>query len=192
MVERVNSMEQLLHDLRREPQRRFVEHNELGTTHQTAANSEHLLFTAGESSGELFFAFAEAGKKREYFIERLFRPPPGARHHSAHLEVFNGGQSGEELTALGNLADAQITDFMRVESGDVAACECNLAAPNPFDTGDRVDERGFACAVGADDADDPAFRDFHRNACKRLRIAVKEVEVFDFQQRTHISESSPR
>ena len=40
---------------------------------------------------------------------------------------------------------------------------------------------GLAGAVCADDRDQFAFRDGQRNAVKRLRVAVEEIEIFDLR-----------
>jgi hypothetical protein len=44
------------------PQRRFVEHQQTWLQHQTATYSEHLLFAAAHSAGELPAGSANTGK----------------------------------------------------------------------------------------------------------------------------------
>src|SRR5688572_16482067 len=122
----------------------------------------------------------------------MFHPRTSARQHGADLEILHGRERWKELAPFGYLADAEITYDMRIESGDVAAGKENLAGARPFDAGNGADKRRLAGAVGADHACDLAFCNFQRDRRERLRIGVIKVEVSDFEQRAHISTSSPR
>ena len=81
---------------------------------------------------------------------------------------------------------------MRIEASNVTAGENNFACAQLLHAGDQADERGFAGAVGADDGDDLTFGNFEGDLCQSLRVTVKQVDVFDFEQRAHNSKSSPR
>ena len=85
------------------------------------------------------------------------------------------------MPPFGHLTDAAIADLVRVHAADFLPGENDLSATCLFDAGDRPDQRCLAGAVGADDGDDFTGVDLQRNSRKDLRIAVKQVEVFDIE-----------
>ena len=180
------------HDGGRESQGGFVEHDKRGAAHQAAADGEHLLLAAGERAGDLLSPFSEPRKEGQYFVHRLHRFGAGARQCGAQLEVLRHCQTGKNLPSLGDLADSQITDFMRLETRYFASGKANLACAGPFDAGDGAYQGSLAGAIGADNGDDLAVGYFQREAGQRLGVTVIQIEIADFEQRPHSSVSSPR
>ena len=81
-----------------------------------------------------------------------------ARQHRAHVEVFGDGERGEDLPALGHLADAEIANAMAGQAGDIGALEDDAPGGRAVHAGDGADQRGLSGAVGAHDRHDRAFR----------------------------------
>src|SRR6185312_13424800 len=67
-------------------------------------------------------------------------------------------------------------------AGEAVAAEADLARIGN-EAGDRVEERGLARAVQADDGDELAFLDVDAHLLERLRLAVEHADVLDFEQR---------
>ena len=174
-----DDVEHVLHDGRRQAERRLVEHDELGLAHQAAADRQHLLLAAGQRAGRLRAPLGEPREQRRARDRGSWRGGAGARQHGAHLEILVTRQGRKHLPAFGDLADAEIADAVARPAGDVGAAKHDAAARRRLHAGDGADQRGLAGAIGADDGDDLALRDLERHAVERLRVAIEQVEVFD-------------
>ena len=53
------------------------------------------------------------------------------------------------------------------------------AATGTHQTEDRLEDRGFARAVGADNADDLSGRHLHRHAMQDRQSAIARLQIFD-------------
>ena len=72
--------------------------------------------------------------------------------------------------------------------GDVGVAEQDAAARRPIHAGNGANQCGLAGTVRTDDGNDIAGRNFERNRIERLRVAVKDIEIFDAQH--HAAPSS--
>ena len=59
----------LLHNQRREPFGRLIDHHELGVAHQGAANGQHLLLATGQHAGGRVGAVGEVRKHAKHVVE---------------------------------------------------------------------------------------------------------------------------
>ena len=141
-------------DVRSEPQRRLVEHDELRRAHEAAADREHLLLAARQRPGRLPAALGESREQREHPLAILRALSPGARQHGADLEILVDAERRENLPALGDLADAEIAHAMARQAADLGPAEPDAAASRAMHAGDGLDQRSLAGAVGAHDGDD--------------------------------------
>src|SRR5438477_1702513 len=80
------------------------------------------------------------------------------------LHVLEHGESREDVGALEGPPDAQPAEIVRRHARDVAAVERDVPAIGTQMTGDQVEERGLAGAVGSDDGADRAARHAERHA----------------------------
>ena len=103
-------LQHVLHDGRRQAERRLVEHHQLRRAHQAAADREHLLLAAGERAGRLPAALGQHRKQRKHPFEIARALRARARQHRAHVEVFRDRERRKNLAAFGDLADAEIAD----------------------------------------------------------------------------------
>ncbi len=70
-VERTDRREDLLHDQRRQAERRLVEQEQLGASHQRAGDGQHLLLAARQRAAALMLARLEQGKERVHVLQVL-------------------------------------------------------------------------------------------------------------------------
>ena len=193
LIQSPHDAEHLLHDCRRQTERRLVEHDETRLPHQAAADRQHLLLAARQGSSRLFGALGEAREQAEHALQRrLLR---GARpfQGSAHLEIFEHGQIGKHLAAFGDMADADLARPVARPAGDIDAVERDLARRGLLDAMDGADQRAFARTVRAHDGHDLAGGDLDRHAGQRLGVAIVEVDAVDLEKGgTHAGSSSPR
>src|SRR5207302_1751443 len=85
-----------LDPLRRQPQRRLVEHEERPVALKRPADRHHLLLAAAQAPGELSVALAEAGEQRVHAVERFAHSPAIVPRVSAHLQVLSNRHASEE------------------------------------------------------------------------------------------------
>src|SRR5688572_22753259 len=86
---------------------------------------------------------------------------------------------GPHAAPLRHVADAFVRDGVRRQAEDLLAVELHAAARR-YEPCDGVAQRGLAHAVSANDCDD-AFLEGERNALQRVRAAVEDVEVLNFE-----------
>ncbi len=82
--------------------------------------------------------------------------------------------------------DAAAGDFRGAVTGDGFAVERDGAGGRAIDAGDEVENRGFACAVGADEADELAFDDGEIHHAHGGEPAEAEGGAFEPQKRAAI------
>src|SRR6266481_2885763 len=84
-VEVADDLENLLHELRREPHRGFVEENHLRARHQRASDRAHLLLTAGDVAGGCTAALLEP---REIGVDEVEVAPDGGAGAAAPVAAM--------------------------------------------------------------------------------------------------------
>ncbi len=80
---------------RREPERRFVEHEELRTAHQRPADGEHLLLAAAEMARLLVLPLLQDRKVLKDMVDVILDPLPVPPGIGAHHDVFQDGELRE-------------------------------------------------------------------------------------------------
>src|SRR6185437_6642417 len=118
--------------------------------HQSARDGEHLLLAARKIGGRLVQTLEENRKVQAHLVDprgqrRLAETTPGI---GAEAKIFGDGQPGEDLAALRNMGDAALDAPARRGLVDPVAVEQDFALNREY-AGDRLQDRGFAGAVGA-------------------------------------------
>ncbi len=165
--------ENFIDEHRRESERRLVEHQQHGISHQTAADRAHLLLAPGKRAGSLAAPLLQAREHRIDALQIALRASPERAREGAEQKIFFGGHSRPELPPFGNHAEPPPDPRVRRLAGDVFAAEEDLAAQGGQYAGNDAQRRGFACAVRADQADDLALLDFEADVLQRR--AAKKV-----------------
>src|SRR5215471_3560941 len=175
----------LLHDARRQPRRGLVHEEEGRLCHQLLGKGEHLGLTAGERRGAAAALLAQAGKGRVGAFQPFRHPRPVAPYHpAAELEVLLHGELGEDVGALGHVADPEPLDLEGRERIDRAAVEADGAAPRMEEAEDRLEECRLPCPVGSDHAGDGAGLHLERDV-------AEDVDALDVAGR-HVLEPQMR
>src|SRR5262249_12063944 len=97
--------EDLVDQDRRQPQRRFVEHEQLRFRHQAAPDGAHLLFAAGECAGYLAAAFFEPRKKFVDASESRGRTTAKLGKEASHLQILFYRHARPQVAAFGHQTD---------------------------------------------------------------------------------------
>jgi hypothetical protein len=147
-----------------------------------SAHGQHLLLAARHRAALLTLALAQPREQREDALDVVADAGAVAARERAHLEVLAHRHPREDPPALGRLGDAQGSDLVPGEAGDLDALEADVARPGRHDAGDRSQRRGLPRAVGADQRHDLAVADLERDALERLDRPVVRVDVLDAQQ----------
>ena len=175
--------QQLLDDRRREPERELVDHQEPRLLDEGHAEREHLLLAAGEVAGGLVEPVAQHGEELEHALGRrrdafLVLAVQPARE----AQVLGDGQRRERALAARHLHDAAARDLVGRRVRHVAPVEHDGAVRRLDQTGDRLQQRRLAGAVGAEQRDDLAFVDLEVHAEQHLHAVVVHVDVADEEQ----------
>src|SRR5215467_1418755 len=157
----------LLHDAGRQPRRGLVHEEEGRLCHQLLGEGEHLGLAARERGGPAAPLLAQAGKGRVGAFQPFRYPRPVAPYHpAAELEVLLHGELGEDVGALGHVADTEPLDLEGRERVDRAAVEADEAAPRMEKAEDRLEERRLPCPVWPDHAGDGARLHLERDVAQ--------------------------
>lgn len=181
-VQLADRFENLLHDDRRQTQRRFVQKQQLRTAHQGAGDGEHLLLAARQCSGPLVDTLLqprEEGEDALQILVEVILPDQGG----AHLQVFHHRHAAEDAAAFRRLGNLTLHDVVRRQMGDVFAAIDDLPGTGARVAAHRHHEGGFAGAVGADQRYDLALVDVHVDAPERLDLAVERLDPANGQKR---------
>ena len=111
----------------------------------------------------------------------------------AHLQIFEDGQSRENLSAFWRLSEAELDDVVGRNVPEIATGKMNRAAARFDDAGDGHERCRLAGSVRPDHGDDLACIDMDRDAFEHLDNAVTGPQFFDVEQSGHqLTSSLPR
>ena len=184
-VDLADDLEDRLHDLRRQAQRRLVQQQQPRPGQQRPRNRQHLLLAAGERRGALTQPFAQPREQRQGPLAVLGDAGPVGAGIRPDLQVLLNGEVREQPAALGGLRDAQTHDLVRRLADQRLAVEDQRPGGRAQQSGDRAQRRGFAGPVGADQRHDLPGLDGQVDPLQRVDRAVVDVQVMNLKERAH-------
>ena len=110
-----------LHQDRRDPHRRLIEHQQPRAGHQRAPDREHLLLAAGHRARLLAARAPSAGGTASNTRSRSSAISGAAAAVGAEIEVLAHGHPREAVAALGRERDPAADDVVRGDARDVLA-----------------------------------------------------------------------
>src|SRR3989440_7103633 len=191
--------------LRRGAGGRFVEEQQPRVARQRAGDLQPTLVAVGQVPRVIVRVMLDADELQEVhrllgdadlldsLTPRFEEGVPDFRVHPRMLtdpHVVEGGHVGEEPDLLKGPSDAQVGDPVGLEPGDVLALEDHRSRRRGIDAGDRVEERGFAGAVGPDQGEDLAFADLEGGLVDGRQPTEALRQSVDYQDRPLISHGS--
>src|SRR5499427_4759532 len=188
-VDAADDVEDVLDELRGEPQRRLVEEHHGGPGHEGTADGEHLLLAAGERARALLGAASEHGEVVVHHLEVAGDAFPVLPRVRAHLEVLAHGEEGKDLAPLRHVAEPQAHDAVGIHAAEEAAVERNCALLSVHYARHRLEDGGLARPVGAEDGHDSAARHREAHPADGHDGAVVRLDVVDLEEaiRPHVS-----
>jgi hypothetical protein len=141
----------------------LVGEDEPGTVGQGTGDGDALLLADGELGGPVVEAVGEADFGEEMLGPAAIGWAAGEGH--AEEDIFQGGEAGEEMMGLEDVADVSAAEFIALgfgEGGEIDFDFCGFGgvvseddrpAVGGEDAGDHVEESGFAGAAGSDESD---------------------------------------
>src|SRR6266542_6276256 len=195
--EPADNPEKLLAYRRRQSDGGLVEEEEGGARGQRADDLDHSLLPAGQRAGGLVGEVADAHELEEPSGSRRGRPlcrardgPPeqDAEESRGHLRVetrqhvLERGELAEEPAVLEGPPDAFRRYQVGSEAVDPLRAEADGAGRQRGVSGDRVEERGLAGAVGADDGAHLAGVDAQGDTRDRDEAAVPHGDVVQLEE----------
>src|SRR5262249_50059138 len=99
----------------------------------------------------------------------------------ADEDIIEHRHFGKQTDILKGAGDAQTIDAKSFSAGDGFSLEQNIAAGGAIDAGNEIECRGFASAVGADQADQFTFIKFKAEFGQSRQAAESNGEIFDLE-----------
>src|SRR5262249_10513337 len=137
---------------------------------------EHLLLPARELAAAIA---APLGKARKGLEDPLDRP--GAGPSQRHLQIVLDREVGEDLAALGHVADTERGDLGGRHAARLPAEDLDAALARRRQPHDAAQRRRLAGAVAAEQRHDLAFADLEADAVQDVALAVIGMEPSSFQ-----------
>ena len=153
--------EDLLHEQRSQSHARLVQQQQARRSHQGTAKGQHLLLAAGQQPRLLGQALPQPGKALEHPVAPPSELAAPRRLKAAELEVLIDRHLGEDLTAFGDLTDAELGDAVRGGAGDVGAVEADRPRRRFQQAGQAPHGRRLARPPWAPPGDTPPPRPPH-------------------------------
>ena len=100
----------------------------------------------------------------------------------AHFEIVGHGHLGKYDAALRHVSDTQRRNNVRRHISDVVSVELDATALHFHQADDRLDDRGFAGAIGTDDAHDLAGIHLNVHTEQDLHCPVGDFQIADGKQ----------
>ncbi len=177
-------IENLLHELRCQAQRRFIEQQQPWLAHQRAADHQHHLLATGEA---VAWKCAARAQDRELRLDRgdvLLDRRLVVAQIGADPQILGDREIGEDLPAFRTMGDAGGDDVFGTHRREIALRRAlrrpkqDAPALRPQQAGDGGESRGLAGTIGADQSDDLALLDLQADAAQGMGAAAAHVHVF--------------
>ncbi len=172
----------------------LVEEDDLRVDHHGAAQFEQLLLTArnlpglvvGEVfDGEEFQDLVGLGAQRAFLVCDAAAAEPGVPQPLArlsagdHHQVLAAGHGGEFMRNLEGAQQPLVEQFVRRQAGDVLTAHRHAARGGLEHPRHRVEQRGLARAVRADQPGNGTLLDLQRGSVHRAEPAEMDVKIFN-------------
>src|SRR5207249_5529341 len=148
---------------------------------------EHLPLAAAQVSGLRPEVRGELGKEaRHLVVEHALRAAAARAHELARdLQVLQNREVAEHVVFLRHVGDPGAYSLRRAQVVEPLALELDLALAGWQQSGERLDQRGLARAVRADDGDDAARAERGIDALENVAGPVPGVQARGAQDPAH-------
>jgi hypothetical protein len=149
LVDPADDGEIVLHQARRQAERRLVDQQQFWRAHQAAADRHHRLLAARHGAGQLAAALAKPGKDAKDFGDAAADRHLRSIAIGADAQILLDCELGKNFAALGNAGNAGGNDPVRGQPGDIDAAKGDAAGARRRQAEDGADQGGLAGTVGA-------------------------------------------
>ena len=171
----------LLDDRRLDTLGRLVQEKEFRIAAERARDRQLLLLATAEQTTRPVHERFEHRKE----VEDLIGDPLQAvvPRDEPETQVVHHGDVGEDLTALGHVADAKVRAPVDAHPRDVVTLEGDRAAPGRGEADDALQEGRLADAVPPEHAFDLALLDAQGKRVQDMARAIERVDVANVKER---------
>src|SRR5579884_921747 len=162
---------------------RLVDQDQLGTQGQAAGQGQHLLLAAAERARKLVPALPQHREQLVGGVQAHLLIAPGPQE-GAGADVLLHGHGGEDGLGVGHEAQPAPGPGMDRQAPEFAARESDVALGSRPQAHDRLQGRGLAHAVVADEADPLATPDLEGDALDDVAAPVVGVEVAQLEHQS--------
>ena len=171
---------QLLLVVRVERARRFVGQDDVGLVHQCACHGHALLLAARELGGTVVGAVSQAEVVEQLKAAGLHFALLAPGDEAGDHDVFEGREFGQQLVKLEYEAEVLAAEAREAWSGEpehVLTGNVHFAGVGGVECAHDLEQGGFACTAGADNADHFVGLDVEVDAFEHFECAEGLVDV---------------
>src|SRR3954471_16376219 len=179
----VERLEQLLGDRGRQALEWLVEKQQAYVAGKRARHRHHLLLAAREIVSPRVPALRQPREDPDDPLVVPVHAFAGLPFEAAEREVVGNGHAGEQAPALRHVSDAAPGDRRGGKPRDFLAGEGDRAGLGRRDADQRLEQRGLAGTVAAEQRDDLILGNVKRDRIDDVALAVKRVDLVDRKQR---------
>src|SRR5712691_1534861 len=180
-------LKQILHYLGRQPQRRLVHQQQLGTGHQGSTNGQHLLLTTTQRAGQLLAPHLQDGKHLHDLLLPFLHLLGLAPTESSHEQVLMHCQRGEDLSPFRDPGDTQPVHGMWQQPVDGGVGKRDRSPTGFYQPHDGPDDAGLPGPVGPQDCPDLPLGEFQVNPLHSPHRPIGDFQPLYLQQCAHAS-----
>src|ERR1700674_1312162 len=179
-------------ELRGQARAGLVEDAPGGVDHQSPSQREHGALAAAEGVCLPVGRGREVGEQLEQLVDPFPHTAPAAV--ASHVEVLANREVREDVGALRHVGQALVHELFGRKPGHVRTLHLHGALGRADESGDRLQQRRLAGAIGSDDGGDGALLRGDADPGDDGRPAIAGRQFFDLQHRRggHCVTSSPR
>lgn len=166
----------------------FVERQQRGLRSQSSRQLQAALLAEIQVSGQLITAVEKARHGQQLFHPASLLPPRLStavrRGAQSHPHIVKDAQMREQGNGLEGASDPKPDDLMGLGAGDLVSFESEASCGGWKDTGEDIEQGGFARAVGPDQGEDLARLDLQVDTLQRFDTAEMPRQLLDGQHET--------
>src|SRR4051794_9192549 len=193
LVQAHNHVLDLLHDVRLNSLRRFIEQNNLWVRQHRTGKGELLLLAAGQIAAAPIEEFLQDRKQLEYLVlEHAYLCPIAAGEH-AKFQILAHRELRQDASALRHIADAVPDPIMGRGLGNFLAVDPNAAFGLVHQPDNAAQQRCLDDAIASQHAEEAGVANLQRNILQGAAVAVEGAEIVDLKHdRNPPSRDKPR
>ena len=169
--------EHLLNSERSQAERRFIQHQKFGASHETTGEGQHLRLSTTQVGPAIVGEILENREGVKQSLHLVTQIISIRGRVSSEKKILLDRQPAKDHAPFGHLDDAALDDFVRGQTRDHFAQETHLAGARFLDAANRPQRGTLARPVGADQRDDFTLVHFQGKPLNSEDFPIAHLDV---------------